>query len=36
MKTFMLPEKFKGYNLGRRPRRPGGNFGVIYAELQKK
>ena len=36
MKTFMLPEKFKGYNLGGGRGGPAGNFGVIYAELQKK
>ena len=36
MKTFTLPEKFKGYNLTGGRGGPAGNFGVIYGELQKK
>jgi glyoxylase-like metal-dependent hydrolase (beta-lactamase superfamily II) len=33
---FKLPETFKGYNLGGGRGAPGGNFTVIYAELQKR
>jgi len=36
MKTFTLPEKFKGYNLAGGRGGPAGNFGVIYQELAKK
>ncbi len=36
MKTFTLPEKFKGYNIGPGRGGPAGNFAVMYAELQKK
>ena len=32
---FKLPEKFTGYIAGGRGG-PGGNFNVIYAELQKR
>jgi len=31
-----LPEKFKGYNLGGGRGGPGGNFGVLFQELQAK
>ena len=33
---FKLPEKFKGYNITGGRGGPGGNFGPIFAELQKK
>ena len=36
MADFKLPEKFKGYNLAGGRGGPGGNFNVIYTELQKR
>ena len=36
MADFKLPEKFKGYNLAGGRGGPGGNFNVIYQELQKQ
>ncbi len=36
MKSFALPEKFKGYVVGGGRGGAAGNFAVIYAELQKK
>ena len=36
MKSFALPEKFKGYILGGGRGGAAGNFAVIYAELTKK
>jgi glyoxylase-like metal-dependent hydrolase (beta-lactamase superfamily II) len=36
MADFKLPDKFKGYNIAGGRGGPGGNFNVIYMELQKK
>lgn len=36
MAEFKLPEKFKEYNLAGGRGGPGGNFNIIYQELQKK
>jgi glyoxylase-like metal-dependent hydrolase (beta-lactamase superfamily II) len=36
MADFKLPEKFKGYNLTGGRGGPGGNFNVLYEELQSK
>jgi len=36
MMDFKLPEKFKGYNIAGGRGGPGGNFNVIYQELQPK
>jgi cyclase len=36
MADFKLPEKFKDYNIAGGRGGPGGNFNVIYQELQKK
>jgi cyclase len=36
MADFKLPDKFKGYNIAGGRGGPGGNFNVIYTELQKK
>jgi glyoxylase-like metal-dependent hydrolase (beta-lactamase superfamily II) len=36
MADLKLPEKFKGYNIAGGRGGPGGNFNVIFAELQKK
>jgi glyoxylase-like metal-dependent hydrolase (beta-lactamase superfamily II) len=36
MADFKLPDKFKDYNLTGGRGGPGGNFGVIFQELQKK
>ena len=36
MKSFALPEKFKGYVVGGGRGGAAGNFAVIYQELQKK
>jgi glyoxylase-like metal-dependent hydrolase (beta-lactamase superfamily II) len=36
MAEFKLPEKFKDYNLAGGRGGPGGNFNVIFQELQKK
>jgi glyoxylase-like metal-dependent hydrolase (beta-lactamase superfamily II) len=36
MMDLKLPEKFKGYNLAGGRGGPGGNFGVIFEELQKQ
>ena len=36
MTDFKLPEKFKGYNIAGGRGGPGGNFNVIYGELQKR
>jgi len=36
MADFKLPEKFKDYNIAGGRGGPGGNFNVIFTELQKK
>jgi hypothetical protein len=36
MSDFKLPEKFKDYNLQGGRGGPGGNFNIIFQELQKK
>jgi hypothetical protein len=36
MMDFKLPEKFKGYAIAGGRGGPGGNFNVIFQELQKK
>ena len=36
MADFKLPEKFKDYNIAGGRGGPGGNFNVIYGELQKR
>ena len=36
MADFKLPDKFKDYNIAGGRGGPGGNFNVIYQELQKK
>ena len=36
MADFKLPDKFKGYNIAGGRGGPGGNFNVIFTELQKK
>ena len=36
MKSFALPEKFKGYVVGGGRGGAAGNFAVIYSELQKR
>jgi cyclase len=36
MADFKLPDKFKDYNIAGGRGGPGGNFNVIFAELQKK
>lgn len=36
MMDFKLPDKFKDYNLQGGRGGPGGNFGIIYQELQKQ
>jgi cyclase len=36
MKSFVLPERFKGYVVGGGRGGAAGNFAVIYGELQKK
>jgi hypothetical protein len=36
MKSFTLPEKFKGYVVGGGRGGAAGNFAVIYSEFAKK
>ena len=36
MAELKLPEKFKGYNIAGGRGGPGGNFNVIFQELQKR